>query len=136
MQLHEACSIHVDRIQQIRTVEFDKEPGKQRFAHKQSKGSRQRKVSWKVKQLLFNLYIPASNEIVFRKNDGTLNLKDDHILTILTWSQQDSRISKLSDLVSENLAFLWVMPSMSQISRNLKHKGIKKKVFHQLLFVI
>ncbi|XP_011864633.1 PREDICTED: probable glutamate--tRNA ligase, mitochondrial isoform X2 [Vollenhovia emeryi] len=43
------------------------------------------------------------------KNDGNLQLDDDHVITTLKWAQ--NRISTLNDLVKEDLAFLWVVPS-------------------------
>ncbi|XP_071640205.1 nondiscriminating glutamyl-tRNA synthetase EARS2, mitochondrial [Temnothorax longispinosus] len=43
------------------------------------------------------------------KNDGNLQLDDNHILTTLKWAQ--NRISTLNDLVKEDLAFLWIVPS-------------------------
>ncbi|XP_031830789.1 putative glutamate--tRNA ligase, mitochondrial [Nomia melanderi] len=46
-----------------------------------------------------------------RHADGTLQLDDHHILAILKWAQ--SRIYKLSDLVSKELAFLWMIPSVA-----------------------
>ncbi|XP_053979842.1 probable glutamate--tRNA ligase, mitochondrial isoform X2 [Hylaeus volcanicus] len=44
-----------------------------------------------------------------RKNDGSLQLDEDHIMAILKWGQE--RIYKLSDLVSPNLSFLWIVPT-------------------------
>ncbi|XP_015598994.1 probable glutamate--tRNA ligase, mitochondrial [Cephus cinctus] len=47
-----------------------------------------------------------------RVKDGSLQLNEDHILSVLKWAQH--RISKLSDLVSSDLAFLWVVPSAQE----------------------
>ncbi|XP_029155955.1 probable glutamate--tRNA ligase, mitochondrial [Nylanderia fulva] len=44
-----------------------------------------------------------------RKNDGSLQLDDYHIISTLKWSQ--NRISTLNDLVKEELAFLWIVPA-------------------------
>ncbi|KZC09481.1 putative glutamate--tRNA ligase, mitochondrial [Dufourea novaeangliae] len=44
----------------------------------------------------------------FSKTDGSLQLDEHHILSILKWGC--ARISKLSDLVSPQLAFLWTIP--------------------------
>lgn len=43
------------------------------------------------------------------KNDGNLQLDDDHIITTLKWAQ--NRIWTLNDLVKQDLAFLWIAPS-------------------------
>nr|XP_023014133.1 probable glutamate--tRNA ligase, mitochondrial [Leptinotarsa decemlineata] len=48
-----------------------------------------------------------------RVEDGSLKFDDDHIRNVLLWSSE--RISKLSDLVSEDLAFIWVVPSNHHI---------------------
>ncbi|XP_043262896.1 probable glutamate--tRNA ligase, mitochondrial isoform X1 [Colletes gigas] len=44
-----------------------------------------------------------------RKNNAGLQLDEHHIMTVLKWGQD--RIYKLSDLVTPNFAFLWVIPS-------------------------
>ncbi|KOC63949.1 putative glutamate--tRNA ligase, mitochondrial [Habropoda laboriosa] len=41
--------------------------------------------------------------------DGSLQLDESHIIYILKWAQD--RISKLSDLVSPSLSFLWIIPT-------------------------
>ncbi|XP_067014219.2 nondiscriminating glutamyl-tRNA synthetase EARS2, mitochondrial [Anabrus simplex] len=43
----------------------------------------------------------------------SLLLQDDHIRSVLLWSQK--RIHRLTDLVERNLAFLWVLPSVSSL---------------------
>ena len=58
---------------------------------------------------------------VFRKADTSLKLDDDHILSTLKWAK--SRITKLTDLVSPDFAFLWVIPGSSQNLKELKHAG-------------
>jgi len=47
--------------------------------------------------------------VYFRKNDGNLQLDDDHIIKTFKWAQ--NRITTLNDLVKEDLAFLWIVPS-------------------------
>ncbi|XP_022901809.2 nondiscriminating glutamyl-tRNA synthetase EARS2, mitochondrial [Onthophagus taurus] len=47
--------------------------------------------------------------LIDQKSKITLQLDDDHIKKILTWSV--NRINKLSDLVSKDLNFLWIIPS-------------------------
>lgn len=54
-----------------------------------------------------------------RKTDGSLKLDDENILSTLKWAK--NRITKLSDLVEPELAFLWIVPPLSQIAKNLKH---------------
>ncbi|XP_076280884.1 putative glutamate--tRNA ligase, mitochondrial isoform X2 [Lasioglossum baleicum] len=56
----------------------------------------------RIKELIINSF-PE------RKADGSLQLDDYHILAVLKWAQ--NRIYKLSDLVSSDLAFLWIVPS-------------------------
>ncbi|KAF7992989.1 hypothetical protein HCN44_005770 [Aphidius gifuensis] len=51
----------------------------------------------------------VNDAFVDRKNDGSLQLDDEHIMTILDWST--NRIHNLNDLVSKDLAFLWVIPT-------------------------
>uniref|UniRef100_A0A0C9PHM4 Nondiscriminating glutamyl-tRNA synthetase EARS2, mitochondrial n=1 Tax=Fopius arisanus TaxID=64838 RepID=A0A0C9PHM4_9HYME len=46
-----------------------------------------------------------------RRNDGSLQMDEHHMITILQWAR--NRITKLNDLVSTDLAFLWVNPSLS-----------------------
>ncbi|XP_050595217.1 probable glutamate--tRNA ligase, mitochondrial isoform X5 [Bombus affinis] len=46
-----------------------------------------------------------------RQTDRNLQLDDNHIISVLKWAQH--RISKLSDLVSPKLAFLWHIPTTS-----------------------
>ncbi|XP_012221982.1 nondiscriminating glutamyl-tRNA synthetase EARS2, mitochondrial isoform X2 [Linepithema humile] len=50
-----------------------------------------------------------------RKNDGSLQLDDHHIITTLKWAQ--NRISTLNDLVKKDLTFLWVPPSVPNIEQ-------------------
>ncbi|EFN89978.1 probable glutamate--tRNA ligase, mitochondrial isoform X2 [Harpegnathos saltator] len=53
-----------------------------------------------------------------RRNDGSLQLDDYHIITTLKWAQ--NRISMLNDLVKTELAFLWVVPtSAPSIKQNM-----------------
>lgn len=54
-----------------------------------------------------------------RKADGSLKLDDEHILSTLKWAK--NRINKLTDLVSPDLAFLWVVPPLSNNLKELKH---------------
>jgi len=56
--------------------------------------------------------------VYLRKNDGNLQLDDDHIITTFKWAQ--NRISTLNDLVKEDLAFLWIVPSSMP---NVKQAG-------------
>lgn len=56
--------------------------------------------------------------ICFRKNNGNLQLDDNHIITTFKWAQ--NRISTLNDLVKEDLAFLWIVPSSMP---NVKEDG-------------
>ncbi|XP_046427918.1 probable glutamate--tRNA ligase, mitochondrial isoform X1 [Neodiprion virginianus] len=53
-----------------------------------------------------------------RSKDGTLQLDENHVHDVLNWAK--NRISKLEDLVSGELAFLWVVPppSTSAISQS------------------
>lgn len=44
-----------------------------------------------------------------RKDDGSLQLDEDHVMSTLKWGQD--RIYKLNDLVSPSLQFLWVVPA-------------------------
>ncbi|XP_076246773.1 putative glutamate--tRNA ligase, mitochondrial isoform X2 [Calliopsis andreniformis] len=44
-----------------------------------------------------------------RQVDGSLQLDKHHIIAVLKWGQ--SRIHKLSDLVSPDLSFLWIIPA-------------------------
>ncbi|KAL0115731.1 hypothetical protein PUN28_010931 [Cardiocondyla obscurior] len=53
-----------------------------------------------------------------QKNVGNLQLDDDHIITTLKWAQ--NRILTLNDLVKEDLAFLWIVPSSMP---NVKQTG-------------
>ncbi|XP_050453896.1 probable glutamate--tRNA ligase, mitochondrial [Cataglyphis hispanica] len=48
-----------------------------------------------------------------RKDDGSLQLDDYHIISTLKWSQ--NRISTLNDLVKEELAFLWIIPNIASV---------------------
>ncbi|XP_033208397.1 probable glutamate--tRNA ligase, mitochondrial isoform X2 [Belonocnema kinseyi] len=61
----------------------------------------------------------VSDSFPERKADGSLKLDEDHILLTLKWAK--SRINKLTDLVSPDLAFLWVVPPFSQNLKELKH---------------
>lgn len=45
-----------------------------------------------------------------RLENQNLQLQDDHIMSVLVWSQ--NRITKLTDLVNSNLDFLWIVPSV------------------------
>lgn len=46
--------------------------------------------------------------------DTSLDLSEDHIKSVLLWSQK--RISRLSDLVGEKLAFLWLRPNLDHLN--------------------
>ncbi|PSN48191.1 hypothetical protein C0J52_13866 [Blattella germanica] len=50
------------------------------------------------------------------EQNQNLQLQDDYILSVLQWGK--SRTKKLEDLVSDGLAFLWIVPSQ-EILRNL-----------------
>ncbi|XP_051164834.1 probable glutamate--tRNA ligase, mitochondrial isoform X2 [Leptopilina boulardi] len=54
-----------------------------------------------------------------RKQDGSLKLDDENILSTLKWAK--NRITKLTDLVSSDLSFLWIIPPLTQISKDSKH---------------
>ncbi|XP_072762237.1 nondiscriminating glutamyl-tRNA synthetase EARS2, mitochondrial [Anoplolepis gracilipes] len=55
-----------------------------------------------------------------RKNEGSLQLDDHHIISTLKWSQ--NRISMLNDLVKEELAFLWIVPNITSVP-NIEQAG-------------
>ncbi|XP_021920820.1 probable glutamate--tRNA ligase, mitochondrial isoform X2 [Zootermopsis nevadensis] len=44
-----------------------------------------------------------------RLENQKLQLQDDHIMSVLVWGED--RITRLTDLVNSNLAFLWIIPS-------------------------
>lgn len=48
-----------------------------------------------------------------RLENQSLQLHDDHIMCVLVWGQD--RITRLTDLVNSNLAFLWVIPSQDAL---------------------
>lgn len=61
----------------------------------------------------------------FRFEENSIQLDDEHIRSILHWSQ--NRIHKLTDLVHNNLAFLWITPpeyGIQESSKYLSEKGI------------
>lgn len=45
----------------------------------------------------------------YRLENQKLQLQDDHIMSVLVWGED--RITRLTDLVNSNLAFLWIIPS-------------------------
>ncbi|KAH0553600.1 probable glutamate--tRNA ligase, mitochondrial [Cotesia glomerata] len=57
-----------------------------------------------------------------RQHDGSLQLDDDHIVTILNWAV--NRIHTLKDLVNKEFSFLWVMPQ-SQVTTSENSELIK-----------
>lgn len=65
-----------------------------------------------------------------RQTDESLQLDEHHIISILKWAQ--NRISKLNDLVSPNLSFLWIVPTKPLDTTYLEYldtlKIIKKKL--------
>ncbi|XP_017882003.1 probable glutamate--tRNA ligase, mitochondrial isoform X2 [Ceratina calcarata] len=56
-----------------------------------------------------------------RQTDGSLQLDEHHIMSTLKWAQ--NRISKLNDLVSPDLEFLWIVPATSADNTYLDHIG-------------
>ncbi|PNF34523.1 hypothetical protein B7P43_G10725 [Cryptotermes secundus] len=67
-----------------------------------------------VKQLVSRTYKD-------RLENHNLLLQDDHIMSVLRWSQD--RITKLTDLVNSNLAFLWVTPSVHTLEDITSHSS-------------
>lgn len=65
-----------------------------------------------------------------RKTDGSLKLDDENILSTLKWAK--NRITKLTDLVSPDMAFLWIVPPLTQISKDLKHIDIAQSLNEKL----
>ncbi|XP_044726635.1 probable glutamate--tRNA ligase, mitochondrial, partial [Chrysoperla carnea] len=64
-----------------------------------------------VKNMAIKLY-PKENE------KGLLQLNENHIRTILVWAQ--NRIHKLSDLFAPNFSFLWILPTISNLTYDEK----------------
>ncbi|KAJ4427268.1 hypothetical protein ANN_24886, partial [Periplaneta americana] len=56
-----------------------------------------------------------------RLESQRLLLDDDHIMSVLLWSQD--RINKLADLVDSNFAFLWIIPSQNTL-QNISSSNI------------
>lgn len=54
-----------------------------------------------------------------RATDGSLHLDSKHILTTLNWAS--NRISKLNDLVTPDMKFLWVKPIKKESTIDLKY---------------
>ncbi|XP_058801775.1 probable glutamate--tRNA ligase, mitochondrial [Phymastichus coffea] len=54
-----------------------------------------------------------------RVSDGSLEIDPVHIITTLTWAH--NRITKLNDLVTPDLKFLWIKPTTNGESKNLKY---------------
>lgn len=52
----------------------------------------------------------------FRYAVGLLNLDEDHILKVLKWT--NDRISTLSDLVTTDMAFVWLLPTVVRVDKN------------------
>ena len=84
----------------------------------------------------FILYL-YSEIVAFRETNGSLHLDESHIISVLKWAQ--NRISKLSDLVSSKLHFLWIMPTTALNDTHLEYLGIISTcwifhVIHRLTF--
>lgn len=50
-----------------------------------------------------------------RFQNKTLQIEDSHIRNIILWAHH--RISKLSDLVSKDLEFIWVVPTIADTTK-------------------
>lgn len=61
-------------------------------------------------------------DLIFSVNDGTLQLDEDHVISTLKWAQ--NRINKLDDLVTPDLAFLWVVPKIIPDTKDQQYLGI------------
>lgn len=70
--------------------------------------------------IIFLLFEKKLVVFYFRKNEN-LQLDDDHIITILKWAQ--NRISSLNDLVTKDLAFLWIVPSSMPNVKQIECSG-------------
>ncbi|XP_012278507.1 probable glutamate--tRNA ligase, mitochondrial [Orussus abietinus] len=62
----------------------------------------------------YEFFLNKVNQLVLqafpeRASDGSLQLHPDHVIAVLKWAS--TRISKLSDLVAPDLAFVWVLPT-------------------------
>ncbi|XP_076663157.1 putative glutamate--tRNA ligase, mitochondrial [Andrena cerasifolii] len=66
-----------------------------------------------------------------RKTDGSLQLDEHHIISVLKWGQH--RVSKLNDLVSPNLAFLWIIPAIPLDITNSGCLEVLKKLCMKLI---
>ncbi|XP_003707042.1 putative glutamate--tRNA ligase, mitochondrial [Megachile rotundata] len=75
-----------------------------------------------------NLVMEAYSE---RKIDGSLHLDDHHIITILKWAQ--TRISKLSDLISPEMSFIWIIPATSEDKVHSEYSDAFKILNNKLL---
>lgn len=67
----------------------------------------------------------VQNTFCQRFEENSIQLDDEHIRSILHWSQ--NRIHKLTDLVHNNLAFLWITPpeyGIQESSKYLSEKGM------------
>ncbi|CAL7943608.1 unnamed protein product [Xylocopa violacea] len=72
----------------------------------------------------------VTDEFSNRQTDGSLQLDEHHIISVMKWAQ--NRISKLSDLVAPNLAFLWVIPTESLNTVQLEYLDTLKKLSEKL----
>ncbi|KAK0087487.1 hypothetical protein PV325_000928 [Microctonus aethiopoides] len=63
-------------------------------------------------------------------NNGSLQLDDNHILTILKWAH--NRMTRLNDLVDKNLAFLWIMPDIESFDIDPKELESLKVLKNEL----
>ncbi|XP_029039907.1 probable glutamate--tRNA ligase, mitochondrial isoform X1 [Osmia bicornis bicornis] len=75
-----------------------------------------------------NLVMEAFPE---KKIDETLHLDDHHVIKTLKWAQ--NRISKLSDLVSPHLAFIWILPTTSVDKIHSEYSDVLKILKDKLL---
>lgn len=51
--------------------------------------------------------------LFFRFSEGSLNLDETYILKILNWAIE--RISTLSDLVTKDMEFIWILPTAKNL---------------------
>ncbi|XP_015118322.1 probable glutamate--tRNA ligase, mitochondrial [Diachasma alloeum] len=78
-------------------------------------------------QKLQNLVLEAFPD---RRNDGSLQLDEHHMVTILEWAR--NRITKLTDLISTDLAFLWVTPTLSKTIEDPETLGPLRTLYAEL----
>ncbi|KAK1132135.1 hypothetical protein K0M31_016268 [Melipona bicolor] len=65
-----------------------------------------------------------------RETNGSLHLDENHIISVLKWAQ--NRITKLSDLVSSKLHFLWIMPTTALNDAHLEYLDTLKIISMKL----